>query len=93
MLSDLIAGFESANKGIKVEEQGIDFSSYDTMLKTKLAGGDAPDLIMGRPKMYIDLIRAGHIEPLTDEEFITGSWLSASDPGHFPPFHPEQYVR
>lgn len=23
----------------------------------------------------------------------TGSWLSASDPGHFPPFHPEQYVR
>ena len=25
---------------------------------------------MGRPKMYIDLIRAGHIEPLTDEEFI-----------------------
>ena len=80
VLSDLIAGFESANKGIKVEEQGIDFSSYDTMLKTKLAGGDAPDLIMGRPKMYIDLIRAGHIEPLTDEEFIKSidsKWLES----------------
>ena len=50
------------------------------MLKTKLAGGDAPDLIMGRPKMYIDLIRAGHIEPLTDEEFIKSidsKWLES----------------
>lgn len=69
-LEKLIAGFEEANEGITIEEQGIDFSQYDTMLKTKLAGGDAPDLIMGRPKMYADLIRAGHIEPLTNEEFI-----------------------
>ncbi len=69
-LEKLIAAFEEANEGIEIEEQGIDFSQYDTMLKTKLAGGDAPDLIMGRPKMYADLIRAGHIEPLTDEEFI-----------------------
>ncbi|MBD8949364.1 MAG: extracellular solute-binding protein, partial [Blautia obeum] len=70
VLADLISAFEKSNKGIKIEEQGIDFSQYDTMLKTKLAGGDAPDLIMGRPKMYADLIRAGHIEPLTDAEFL-----------------------
>ena len=70
VLADLISAFEKNNKGIKIEEQGIDFSQYDTMLKTKLAGGDAPDLIMGRPKMYADLIRAGHIEPLTDAEFL-----------------------
>ena len=70
VLADLISAFEKSNKGIKIEEQGIDFSQYDIMLKTKLAGGDAPDLIMGRPKMYADLIRAGHIEPLTDAEFL-----------------------
>lgn len=70
VLADLISAFEKSNKGIKIEEQGIDFSQYDTMLKTKLAGGDAPDLIMGRPKMYADLIRAGHIEPLTGAEFL-----------------------
>lgn len=70
VLADLISAFEKSNKGIKIEEQGIDFSQYDTMLKTKLAGGDAPDLIMGRHKMYADLIRAGHIEPLTDAEFL-----------------------
>ena len=69
-LENLINAFEEANPGIKIEEQGIDFSQYDTMLKTKLAGGDAPDLIMGRPKMYADLIRAGHIEPLTGSDFL-----------------------
>ena len=38
-LEKLIAAFEEANEGIEIEEQGIDFSQYDTMLKTKLAGG------------------------------------------------------
>lgn len=69
-LENLITAFEAQNENIEIEEQGIDFSQYDTMLKTKLAGGDAPDLIMGRPKVYADLIRAGHIEPLTDCEFL-----------------------
>lgn len=69
-LENLINAFQEANPGIVIEEQGIDFSQYDTMLKTKLAGGDAPDLIMGRPKMYADLIRAGHIEPLTGAQFL-----------------------
>ncbi len=69
-LENIITAFEEQNPGIEIEEQGIDFSQYDTMLKTKLAGGDAPDLIMGRPKMYADLIRAGHIESLTGCEFL-----------------------
>lgn len=68
-LENLIEAFQEES-GITVEEQGIDFSQYDTMLKTKLAGGDAPDLIMGRPKMYADLIRAGHVEPLTGSDFL-----------------------
>lgn len=42
-LENLIEAFQEES-GITVEEQGIDFSQYDTMLKTKLAGGDAPDL-------------------------------------------------
>lgn len=70
-LDRVIAAVEEQNPGIKYEAQGIDFSQYDQMLKTKLASGDVPDLIMGRPKMYADLIAAGHIEPLTGQSFLS----------------------
>lgn len=70
-LDRVIAAVEEQNPGIKFEAQGIDFSQYDQMLKTKIASGDVPDMIMGRPKMYADLIAAGHIEPITGQDFIS----------------------
>lgn len=56
--------------GVKYEAQGIDYSQYGSMLKTKIAGGDAPDIIFGRPKVYADLIEAGHILDLSDQPFL-----------------------
>lgn len=69
-LDKMLRVLEERNPGIKFEAQGIDYSQYDTMLKTKLAGGDAPDIIMGRPKIYADLIAAGYIEPLNGQSFL-----------------------
>ena len=56
--------------GVTYEAQGIDYSQYGSMLKTKIAGGDAPDVIFGRPKVYKDLIEAGNILDLSDQGFI-----------------------
>lgn len=58
------------NEGITFEAQGIDYSQYGSMLKTKIAGGDAPDIMMGRPKVYADLIEAGHVLDLSDQPFL-----------------------
>lgn len=58
------------NEGVQYEAQGIDYSQYGSMLKTKIAGGDAPDIIFGRPKVYADLIEAGHILDLSDQPFL-----------------------
>lgn len=69
-LNKLIDAFEEKNPDVEIEEQGMDFSQYDTMLKTKLASGDVPDIIVGRPKLYADLIRAGHIANLDEEPFL-----------------------
>lgn len=69
-LAEIIKKLEEQNPGVKYEEQGIDFSQFGTMLKTKIAGGDAPDIIMGRPRMYADLIAAGHIMDLSDQPFL-----------------------
>lgn len=65
--------------GVTYEAQAIDYSQYDSMLKTKIAGGDAPDIISGRPKVYADLIEAGHIMDLSDQEFIADVDQSALD--------------
>lgn len=58
------------NPGVTYEAQGIDYSQYGSMLKTKIAGGDAPDIIFGRPKVYEDLIEAGHIMDISDQPFV-----------------------
>lgn len=55
---------------ISFEIQGIDFTQYATMLKTKIASGDAPDIIFGRPGMYADMIQAGHMMDLSNESFV-----------------------
>lgn len=69
-LDKIIEKLESENPGVQYEAQGIDFSQFGTMLKTKIAGGDAPDIIMGRPRVYADLIEAGHIADLSDQPFL-----------------------
>lgn len=79
VLKSIIAELEKQNPGVKYEEQGIDFSQYETMLKTKLAGGDAPDIIMGRPKQYGDIIKAGHIMDLSDQPFLDNVTATALD--------------
>lgn len=69
-LDEIIAELEKDNPGITYEAQGLDFSQYGSMLKTKIAGGDAPDIIMGRPKVYEDLVSAGHVMDLSGQSFL-----------------------
>lgn len=60
----------AGNPEIKFDVQGIDFNQYQTTLKTKIAAGDPPDVIFGRPKMYADMVKAGHIMDLTGQPFV-----------------------
>lgn len=69
-MEEICKALEEKYPGVKYELQGLDNSQYDNMLKTKLAGGDAPDVILGTPKRYIELINAGHIQDITDQEFL-----------------------
>lgn len=69
-LEEVIKKLEEKNPGVDYELQGLDNSQYDTMLKTKLVGGDAPDIIMGTPKRYIEFIEAGHIYDISSEDFL-----------------------
>ena len=42
-LAKMVAAFEAANPGIKVEVETIGYDDYFTQMQTRVAGGTAPD--------------------------------------------------
>ena len=75
-MSDLVAKFEAANPGIKVEAENIPWNSYYDNLYTSIVAGSAPDAAM--VKMYAQprLIEMGALEPIDD---LIASWDGAAD--------------
>ena len=53
VVDELIAGFEAANPGIKVEVQYLAYADGDDKVNTALEGGNAPDLIMEGPERLV----------------------------------------
>lgn len=70
-LDNLIALFSEKHPEVIVEVEATDFSNFSATLKTKIAAGDAPDIIFGRPKGYMELVEAGQIADLSDEAFLS----------------------
>lgn len=58
--------------------QGTD---YFPQLQTALASGDQPEVIMGNPGLYPDLVTEGYVADLSDNEVIKSLNLPAGDLG------------
>ena len=58
--------------------QGTD---YFPQLQTALAGGSQPEIIMGNPGLYPDIVSQGYAADLTDNEVIKSLNLPAGDLG------------
>ena len=58
--------------------QGTD---YFPQLQTALASGDQPEIMMGNPGLYPDLVEQGFVADLSDNETIKGLNLPAGDLG------------
>lgn len=69
-LDKIIAAFEEANPGIKVEAQMVDSGQFVTMYKTKINANDAPDLFFGSPREMVEFIEGGHFMDITDAPFL-----------------------
>ena len=69
-LDAIVEIFKADNPGVEVRIEAVDFSNYDAALRTRIAGGDTPDIIFGRPARLQELVQAGHIMDLTNEGFI-----------------------
>jgi raffinose/stachyose/melibiose transport system substrate-binding protein len=64
--AELIAAFEKANPGIKVNFEAFEAASYATVLSTALAGDTGPDLMMVRAYGAFEAVAgANYLLPLT----------------------------
>jgi ABC-type glycerol-3-phosphate transport system substrate-binding protein len=70
-LAAICKAVEAANPGVVFDVQGIEYNQYGPLLKTKIAAGDPPDIIFGRPFTYPELIKAGEIMDLTGQPFLS----------------------
>lgn len=79
-LNNLEEEFRKTHPNIKFENifynQGTD---YFPQLSTALASGEQPDIIMGNPAMYPDLIENGYAMDLTGTDFIKNINISKED--------------
>ena len=53
VVAEMIAGFEAANPGIKVNVEYLAYADGDDKVNTALEGGNAPDLIMEGPERLV----------------------------------------
>lgn len=67
----IVADFEAANPGIRVNVEVSDWDSYWTKLKTMLAGGTPPDVFAIDAPLYLDYQSRGvllNLQPYIDAE-------------------------
>lgn len=65
LFEEMVAEFNDANPGIKVEHMGISFWDYWTKLTTSVAGGTGPDIALNTAENVQARISAGTIVNLT----------------------------
>ncbi|GAB4065324.1 sugar ABC transporter substrate-binding protein [Ancylobacter sonchi] len=75
-MSELVAKFEKANPGIKVEAENVPWNSYYDNLYTALIGGNAPDAAMVKLFAQPRLVEMGALEPLGDR---INAWPGKAD--------------
>lgn len=65
-MDELIAEFEQANPGIKIEAENVPWNSYYDQLYTAIVGGAAPDAAMVKMFAQPRLVELGALEPIDD---------------------------
>ena len=77
----ILDGYMELHPNVTFDSQALSQNEYITQLRTRVGAGDAPDIMMGQPSQYIDIIEAGYVMDLTGNELIDKLGLTAADIG------------
>lgn len=69
-LDGLVEGFKAEYPDVNLTVEGMSMDNYSDVIKLRYSTGEAPDVIFGQPKSYIDLIDNGLIMDLSGQEFV-----------------------
>lgn len=78
-LNDLIKAFQKINPKVQIETNYVVQTNYFSTVRQLVASGDAPDIIMGQPSQYPDIINTGIIRDLSNESDVKALGLSKDD--------------
>ncbi len=75
----ILASYTEAHSHVTFESQMYSQNDYIAQLPIRIANGDTPDIMMGSPSQYSDIIEAGKVKNLTDHELIESLQLDEGD--------------
>lgn len=88
-LNEIVAGFEKANPGVKVEVSNIEPDAYKTKIKVALGGAEPPDIyfVWSGEKMLHSFVRGGNCLDLTPYlDADGGQWRQRIVPASLQPY-------
>ncbi len=66
-----VESVESQYPEIEIEIQAVTpWAQFASSLQTRIAAGDAPDIFMGKPSQFIQLVQAGQVMELTGQPYL-----------------------
>ncbi len=78
----ILAAYTELHPNVTFDSQALSQNEYITQIRTRVGAGDAPDVMMGQPGQYSDIIEAGYVMDLTDNELIGKLNLTDADKGN-----------
>lgn len=77
----ILEAYQEANPHVTFDSQALSQNEYITQLRVRVAAGDAPDIMMGQPAQYVDIIEAGYVMDLTGNPLIETLGMTEADIG------------
>jgi raffinose/stachyose/melibiose transport system substrate-binding protein len=77
----ILKKYQTKNPSVNIEAQSISQSEYFNQLRIRIASGDVPDIMMGQPSQYPDIIKSGYVMDLSGSKLVKKLKLSSADIG------------
>ena len=75
----ILDGYTALHPNVTFDSQALSQNEYITQLRTRVGAGDAPDIMMGQPGQYADIIEAGYVMDLSDNPLIAELGMTEGD--------------
>ena len=76
---EILDGYTALHPNVTFDSQGLSQNEYITQIRTRVGAGDPPDIMMGQPSQYSDIIEAGFVMDLTDNPLIQKLGMTGAD--------------